>query len=238
MLTFPTHLFRPDSIKVTPVGVTVQGGESLSGEVDLLMTDGGGRWRIELGGIWLNTPDKIRAWRVWEDIFYSGVNRVLVPIADIRQTNRVITGGVEVAPGPLAITGADPYVPEAVAYAVQPVTAVTVGAKALRATSMTVNITKGAPLRGGEFFSIDHATAGRRLYRVGRITARPTGTQATFDVRPPLREAVASDAAVDFSWPSLTCTVAPDADISPEIDRSGTAMVGVVFNESIVKPVL
>lgn len=235
MFTFPVHLFKPTSIKVRPLAVTVDGGETLSGEKDVLRTDGGGRWLVEMRNMMLKNPDMIRAWRAWEDHLEGGVQQVLVPIADIRQAPRPIVSGVPTLPGKLLASSADPYFPEAIGYAAPYITATIVDAAALRATQVKINIATGSPLKGGEFFALAHSTSGRRIYRVGRIISRPTGSSAVVTIRTPLRQAVAAGMAADFDWPSLVCTLMPDADISPDLEQGMFGAVDISFIES-VKP--
>jgi hypothetical protein len=230
MLTFPTHLFNPAAIKLRPAGVTVEGGESLSGEVDTIRTDGGGFWVIQMLGIELLTPDLIRAWRAWEDELAGGVTTVLVPIADVRQAPRPLAGSALASPSGLHAATDDPYFPEAVGFAT-PFIVATSGPGALRATQVTITVTRGARLKGGEHFAIDHPTVGRRVYRVSRVVGR-VGQQATVKIRPPLREAIADGTAVDFDWPSFVGKLVPDADISPEIGYGRHAAVDIAFREA------
>jgi hypothetical protein len=230
MFTFPTHLFNPESIKLKLAGATVTGGEALSGETDVIRTDGGGYWLCEMRGIHLHTDDLLRAWQAWEDHLEDGVTKILLPVPELRTAPRPVAGGILSRPSQLAVTG-DDYFPEAVAFAAPWIEAVTVGSAALRATSLVINVTGGARLKGGERFAIAHATEGRRVYRVGRITAQ-SGQQATVTIRPPLREAVADATAVDFDWPSMVAVKVPDFDISPTIERGRYGRVDITFRES------
>lgn len=232
MLTFPTHLFNPASIKMRPGGVAITGGESLLGETDTIKTDGGGFWVVEMGGIELRSADLIRAWRAWEDTLEGGTVKVLVPVADVRQAPRPVTGGRLSSPSGLHASSDDPYFPEAVGFATPWVVAHITAAQPLRSTSLTISVDRGARLKGGEVFAIDHPTAGRRAYRVVRVLDRPSAQTATVQIRTPLREAVAVDTAVDFDWPSLVATLVPDADISPDISYGRYATVDIVFREA------
>lgn len=230
MLTFPTHLFNPMRIALRPMGATLTAGESLSGVTDTIKTDGGGFWVCSMMGIELLTPDLIRAWRAWEDTLESGVTKVLVPVADVRMAPRV-PGSVP--SGPVLATTTDPYFPEAVGFPTPWITAVTVGAAALRATQIEINVTLGAPLKGGEVFSIDHGgTVGKRVYRVVRVLSRPTAQRAVVQIRTPLRAAVAAATAVDFAWPAFVGTLMPESEISPEIEFGRRATVDIAFREA------
>jgi hypothetical protein len=66
---------------------------------------------------------------------------------------------------------------------------------ALRATRLAISIQQGSPLRGGERFSINHPTAGWRLYQVGAVNA------GVATLRPPLREAVDPGTWLEFDLP-------------------------------------
>lgn len=229
MLVFPTHLFNPAGVKVTPAGSSVTAGESISGITDVIRTDGGGYWVVALSGIELITPDLIRAWRAWEDTLDSGAEKIILPVADVRQAPR-IPGD---APGAILAGSTDPYFPEAVGFATPWIVAVTVGAAALRATQIEINVTTGAPLKGGEQFSINHGgDTGHRLYRVRRVLSRPTASRAVVSIRTPLRAAVAAGTACNFDWPLLTASLVPESDISPDIEYGRRAGVDAVFREA------
>jgi hypothetical protein len=232
MLTFPTHLFNPAAIKMRAAGVSVTGGESLLGESDTIKTDGGGYWIIQMSGIELRTPDLIRAWRAWEDTLDQGTTRVLVPVADLRQAPRPTAGGRPSRPSAMLNSSDDPYFPEAVGFATPWIVAHVTAARPLRATSINIQVDRGARLKGGEVFAIDHATVGRRVYRVARVTARPDAQTATVEIRTPLREAIDADTPVDFDWPSLVATLLPEADISPDIEYGRRATVDIAFREA------
>jgi hypothetical protein len=230
VLTFPTHLFCPIRTVLRPGSSVVTGGESLIGEVDTLRTDGGGYWLLDFLGIELMGPDKIRAWRAWQDELAEGVTRVLVPVNDIRYAPRPIIGGRPARPSQLHDESDDPYFPEAVGFATPYIVANVTEAAALRATALTVEIERGARLKGGEVLALEHAEEGRRCYRVGRVLARD-GQSATVNIRPPLREAIDADMAADFDWPSMVATLVPGQDISPAIENDH-ATVSISFREA------
>lgn len=227
MLTFPTHLFNPARVVLRPSGTTITGGESLSGETDTIRTDGGGFWLISLLGIELIGTELIRAWRVWEDTLEQGVTKVLVPVADVRMAPRPVA-----LPGPLLNGSTDPYFPEAVGFVTPWIVALATAAAALRATSLTIDVTAGAALKGGETFSIAHPLKGKRVYRIRRVLNRPTASRAVVEIRPPLREAIAANAGIDFAWPACVATLLPEAEISPEIEYGRRSTVDITFREA------
>lgn len=230
MFTFPIHLFNPANIKVTPTGRTISGGEALSGEQDVIRTDGGGFWVVTFGEIDLSDPDLMRAWEAWETHLAGGVERVLIPVPSLLTAPRPTAGGILALPGDLRSQSDDPYFPEALGFATPLMLANIPVAGALRATTLVIDMIRGARLKGGERFSIDHATKGRRMYRVERVTARD-GQEATCKIWPPLREAIGTDTAADFDWPSFVGAMIPDTDISPDIGLSEDAVVSIAFRE-------
>lgn len=231
MFTFPTHLFNPAAIKLRLAGSTIEGGEALSGESDVVRTDGGGYWMVTLSGVDLRSPDLIRAWRAWEDHLEDGVTRCLVPVADVRQAPRPIAGARLASPSALVGDDDNPYFPEAIAFATPFIVATVVNAADLRATTLTMNVERGARLQGGEIFALEHPTVGRRIYRTGRVTSR-SGQTAVVTIRPPLREAITAGIVADFDWPSLVAAQVPRLDISPDIAYGRQATVDVVFREA------
>lgn len=231
MLTFPTHLFNPARIAIRPSSVVIEGGESLTGEVDVIRTDGGGHWVCDMMGIQLLTIDHVRAWRAWQDELDAGVTRVLVPIADVRFAPRPLIGRRLARPSDLHPGSADPYFPEAVGFASPLIVATITEPAALRDTELVITVTRGARIKGGEMLAINHPTQGRRVYRCGRVLARPAEQVATVKIRPPLREAVADNTVADFDWPSFVGTLVPNTDITPEIEV-GCAPVNISFREA------
>ena len=229
-LTFPIQLFQPSSIKPELVARTIDSPDSLSGNNQAIRTDGGGYWRCEIGGMALLTSDQIRAHRAWEDEMSGGAEPFLVPIADIRHAPRGAIGNQLVRPGPLVVTGTDPYFPEALGYAV-PVVVASAASAALRATQVAITVTRGSRIKGGQYFSITHPTKGRRMYRTGRVISRD-GMTATVKIKPPLREAISNGTSLDFDFPSFLGALVPNTDTAAELLFARSANVSFTFRES------
>ena len=238
MFQFPIHLFNPGTIKLQLTGRTISGGEALSGDSDTIATDGGGRWVATMTGIALmsirddlSDIDLLRAWRAWEAHLANGVTRCVVPVADTRQAPRPIIGGVAGTPSDLHAQSDDPYFPETLGFASPFVVAQVAVPAPLRATEVAITMMIGARLRGGEHFSIDHPSKGRRLYRIERVTFL-SGSTATVRIVPPLREAVGGGENADFDWPSFVATLVPDTDIAPDLAYGDDATVAISFRET------
>lgn len=184
---FPTARFGFKSQDVNIERQTLSGGTALSGETDVVSTDGGGRVYAEFGDGDLIDRDKVLAWRALLTILEEGVTEMVVPFCDIRHqpyggehTATYGDGAVHSDGTPFA--GGGPF-GEATAAA------------ALRATSLQFNGAFAQPLIGGEWFTIVHPAKGPRAYRVRTVS----GSAITF--RPPLRESVAAGQELDFANP-------------------------------------
>jgi len=221
MFIFPTHLFNPTAIKADVVPTMISGGTALNGDETVIQTDGGGRWNITYSGIILRTPKMFRKWDAWTS--YMAGRSFMVPLVSLLTAPRPIAGGVQARPSSLAAD--DDYFPQSVEYAAPYIVAKTAGSSALRATTLTINVTQGSRIEGGEKFSI-----GGRGYKIERVTAR-SDQQATCIISPPLRAAVGHEATVNFDWPVVQCRLVPGQDFAPNLAFGRRAEMSVSFVE-------
>lgn len=206
MYIFPAHLFNPSSVKADIKARVIDGGVSLSGDSDTISADGGGRWHVEYGDISLNSPELERLWKQWNSYLAGGARACLVPLLSLRTAPRPFAGGRAMRVSDLRIEG-DPAFPSAVRYASPYIVANTVGSAGLRSTLLTINVTQGSRIKGGETFSV-----GRRAYVIERIVAQ-SGQQATCVISPPLREAIPGGSVVNFEWPLVQTKLALGQDL-------------------------
>lgn len=211
MFYFPAQLFNPKVVQARIVQAAVSGGIALNGEEDTILTDGGGRWSIFYGGIVLNTPAKVRAFEVWNEYLSNGTQECLVPLLSLPTAPRPYLGRRPARPSSL-YSDAEVF-PTTVEYAEPLIIAETSGSAALRATTLTISMQRGGDIQGGEKFGI-----GERAYRIG---ARVSGN--TWNIAPPLREAVAAGTAINFDWPVVKCRSQPGEDFSPEFSMGRLA---------------
>lgn len=223
MFIFPVHLFNPASIKAGVVENVISGGQALSGDEDVIATDGGGRWQITYSGINLRTAEQERKWDAWASHLAGGARAIYVPLVSLRTAPRPVAG-VGLA-RPSAIYADDPYFPTEVRFASPYIVAQTVGAAALRATTLTILVTQGARIQGGEKFSING-----RAHKIERVTAR-NGMQATCIISPPTRAAIGAGTAVEFGWPYVQCKAAIGQDLIPDMSFGRNGAVSVTFVE-------
>ena len=202
----------------------VTGGASLSGVSQAAQTTGGGWWSLELQGITLSTPDLIRCARAWSAHLDGGAALCVAPFFDLGQAPRPRAGGGFSVPGRPA--SSDDYFAQEPGFGVPLIVAKVTTAAALRATTVRIVVSQGGRLRGGEHFSITHATLGPRLYRIGQITPAAGGG---FDctIRPPLRAPVAANTAAEFDVPRSVMRLDPAsaADFEPVVTGNRLATV-------------
>lgn len=220
MFIFPAHLFNPGKVRASIARSTLSGGTSLTGDEDHVITDGGGRWEITYEEIGLDTPELIRAWEVWNGYLAAGTVQVKVPVLSLETAPRPMQGRRPMPPSALATD--DPLFPTSVAFAAPYIVATVAANAALRATTLEIVVTRGAPLAGGEKFEI----AGR-AHRIARRI-----DDSHFIIEPPLRAAVTAGTAVNFDWPCVICTAAPGEDWSPAIEFGQFADTSIRFVES------
>ena len=231
MNVWPTDFFKARETDPYLQGRTVSGGQSVSGISQAVRTDGGGLWTISFAGIFLYTPDHIRAWRAWDGILDGGAQNIIVPICDLRYGPRPIVGGVPVVPSDPVPHSDDTYFSDTAGYVSSLIEAETVGTADLGATEIVIDVTLGEPLRGGEHFTLIHPTRGARMYRVAQVSA-VSGTEHTVKIRPPLREATTDEMPADFDRPRCVMRLADPNAMRLPLQLGRYATVGVSFVES------
>lgn len=221
MFVYPTHQFNPQGIKADVVPRLIDGGTAINGDTTEIQTDGGGRWEISYSGITLRSPAQIRLWDAW--LSYMPGRAFLVPLVSLLTAPRPASGSRPARPSQIAAD--DPMFPTSVGYAPPYIEAATVGVTALRATQMTINVTRGARIEGGEKCSI----AGRG-FKIERVIAR-AGQQATVIVSPPARATIPAGSAVTFDWPVVRCKLVMGQDLAPMLSFGRHAEMSISFVE-------
>jgi len=217
MLEFPSFSFQTWRPRLD--GVALTGGQSTSNTVQTVKTDGGGRWLFEMGDSNLNQVQSLKLWRAYEALLDGGATEVILKLCDRRQS----TGW------PYVIVDNVPHDDDTLfdddtGYSQESTSPIYAGAAALRATSMSVN--SDSLIAPGEHFSIEHPTAGWRLYRVG---ARD-GAVITF--RPPLREAIAAGTFLETEQPRCVVRQIDASSFAPAVTRHRYAKGSAAFMES------
>jgi hypothetical protein len=222
MKVFPTCLFAPNDFQADLERRTISGGESLSGDEDLIATDGGGRVFVEIADTFLDDPEPALAWRALDAYCDGGVRAIIVPFCDGR--HQPTNGSASVPHSDLATFS------DEAEYSQGDASGEVAADAALRATVLVLSgLIMPRALLGGEWLSIDHPTMRWRAYRIAEILEQDTeaGT-AMVSIRPPLREAVTAGESVDFAKPR--CVMRPDGGL-PSPTNMGYASGSARFVE-------
>lgn len=228
-VTFPTSTFAFDEQEIDIERRTISGGTSISGEEDVIETDGGGRVFAEFASGPLLERETVLAWRAIKTRFDGGTESIIVPFCDPLHQ-------------PFGEAGSDPFdsatyghqVPHSddapfaddSLYVGGEPTASARAAAALRATTIELNTSFNRDLVGGEWFSIEHPVKGWRAYRIATIVSQSPGAVVTF--RPPLREAVEAGEIIDFANPRCLMRIDGRPDARLELGRYGEAAIRFV----------
>lgn len=225
--TFPTALFGFLEQEVDVERQTLKGGTALSGEQDVVSTDGGGRVFAEFAAGSLVDREVVLAWRALLGVLEEGVTRIVVPFCDKRHTPYAP------APGrPVGVPHGDgsPFSDSSLyVTSGESASGAAGGGAALRGTSLSFVGVLGQPLLGGEFFTIAHPTKGDRAYKVRRVVEQSAGG-AVVEFVPPLREAVAAGTSVDFANPR--CLMVQDGRASSRLSNRRYTEAAIRFIEA------
>lgn len=170
IIYWPRNLNRDRMWKWELGARTLSGGRSLSGLTPVARLDGGGTWMAELGDVQVSSPDEVRTWRALAARLDNGATPVVLEARDERFAPWPLLDGFPVT-GQYEATNSDGSTcSDGTPYVADVITANLVSNAALRATSLTIELSNHSALRGGEFFSIQHDTFSHRLYRVAKVT--------------------------------------------------------------------
>lgn len=221
MKVFPTCLFAPDGQEADIERRTISGGTALSGDEDIVATDGGGRVFYEIADPFLDDVPAAMAWRAISAYMDGGARAIIVPFCDGRHQPGGFLDSVPHSDG-------SPFSDES-EYETLAAQAAITGAAILRATVIEIEFAGlSREILGGEWLSIDHPVMRWRAYRIAEVIEQ-TATTATLSIRPPLREAVGSGEAVDFNDPR--CVMRLDGEMRSPSSMGFASSQGVRFVE-------
>lgn len=202
---WPWDLLTPRQERWRLQGVALNGGTTVAGTQRPSRTDGGGIWVGEQSFL-LSSRDQIKAARAIEAILDGGVGKIVAwsfeePFApgDLVASTVPHSDGAPFGDGTL--------------YGSVPAGATVTADCALRATHIPLTMLSGV-LQGGEHFSIIHASAGWRRYRVARVG------EGYAEVRPPLREAITNGTPLYFVRVGLGVRLANPDEFFGALDPS------------------
>lgn len=178
---FPTHLFCFENHAPDIEYREITGGESISGLIDVIQADGGGRVVCPFDQAFLDDPKVGRSWSA----IAARREPMIVPLCD---TFNQGMGDITLPAGGLPWWMEDDFTTSDAAMLAADAN--------LRATTITVDI-DGLPAdpEPGMWFSIDHTNRRHRAYRITNVV----GDAISF--LPPLREATEAGTPLEFVDP-------------------------------------
>lgn len=231
--TWPWRLLWPQKEAWYRKASVVQGGPSISGIEQAVVSSGGGFWVATLTGFKLFSPDQVKAWRAFEAMLDDGATTIIVPKPDLNFAPRPMAGGCLQNPGCPEAAAPGDWFDWHPGLGSQMMAAHNVGAQALRATQIVIEVDAGGQLQAGQFFSINHATKGWRLYVVQQVVS-VSGRQSTVNIRPPLRDVVSDAQAIELDTPRCLMRLQPGtaekAVATVELGRAAEA--SITFEEA------
>jgi hypothetical protein len=215
--------FSPEGIEVDLEQRVISGGTALNGEEDVVATDGGGRWFSQITDPYLDDVPVAKAWRALSGYLDGGANPIRLRICDCRHQP-----GSEITTVPHS--DGTPFSDDT-EYAQDGAVATVTANAALRATTLAID-TSLLPedLGGGERFTVIHTTYLDRLYEVIEVDE----DAGTITFRPPLREAVAAGASLNFG--ALTCMMRLDGEMRSPTSFGFAESPGARFIEHFPGP--
>lgn len=217
-IAWPDQVLRPQSQAEFDIAPrTLAGPSSVSGFTQVVSSDAG-IWKATLPNIPMRGRDEVLAFRAIAALLEGRLGTIMVP--------RCRGYG----PSPEGADYSDiPHSDETlfyddVGYAGGAISVSVVTAAAARAVSIDVEIVSAGEIEAGQDFSI-----GERMYRV-RSVVYDDDTHATITFRPPLREAVAAGAELNFDAPACRMRLASDDEMSGAAKGS---VISVRFIEDV-----
>lgn len=215
LIYWPEVLCRDRSITFELMARTITGGRSLSGPQQVGRIDGGGIWSATLSDVQVSTPTHVRAWRALAARLDSGVTAIVMPFRDEQFAPWPLVGGIALTSS-MATASDDSTPDDDTEYVGTCITATLAAGAELRATELTVTVSVGSALQGGEHFSIEHETYSHRLYRVAKVLEGDGVT--TLQIRPPLREATSAGKRLSFDTPKCVMQLATPSAMDLALD--------------------
>lgn len=220
---FPIHRLTPQTVKADPAPRVISGGVSISGDEDVIETDGGGRWVITFSGISLNHVWREQMWSAWSSYLRGGARAVLVPVYSLRTAPRPIAGHSPMRPS--GIVTDDDVFPTSLSFASPYIVARANSLVPLRGTTIHITVEQGARIEPGMKFG-----HGLRAYKIERVVSR-SGLTAVCIMSPPARAPIPNNALLNFDWPVVQCRAVPGQDLAPEMLWARRGDVSVSFIE-------
>jgi len=219
-IRWPVGVLPPQNVQFDIAWRSLSGAAAVSGAQQVVSSDAG-IWKAKLANVVVNRRDRVLAFRAIGNLLEGRLGRILIPLCRGYQPKLAsIDAGLR-DPVPHSDQA---LFSDRTGYVSQTIDARLVGSLPLRAVSANIIIAYGGQIEPAQHFSI-----GERLYQVRTVTyASPT--MATITFRPPLREAAALGARLEFDDPVCRMRLASDdaMDLELALRRFGNPTVSFI----------
>lgn len=227
-IAFPLAAFPAGTFQAMLLGSDETGGAAVGGPGQVVDWSAGGLWAAELTGIQLWEPDHFRLYRAIL-MACRGGGEIDVPIIDDPQRpfpDGLTDSGPTTFSDGATFSDATGFLGEDLEF--------TIEQGGLEGdVVLTLRRRIGAPLRGGEYFTLLHAQAGPRAYCVETVTGEDEDGVFQVAFGAGLREDVVAGARADFQRPRCRMRLlTPWSEAWPRITPPFDAEVALRFVES------
>lgn len=224
-IRWPETVLRPQSVAFDIRARSIAGSPSISGTAQVISSSAG-IWVATFGSVVVSNRNSVIAARAMQVLLEGRVNPLLVPRC--RDYQPVADGDVALGLYDAIPHDDDAYFDDGSGYSNLPVIDVTLSAAmSAGATTGSIAITHAGTIQPGQDFSI-----GERMYRLKSVVFS-SASAATISFLPPLREAAANGAQVNFDDPVCRMRLATDGELDLLLDGRKRANPDVNFVEDL-----
>ena len=219
MIVWPRHTLLPRVARSRAATPTISGAASLSGFRQAVASPAAA-WRISFNAVPVITVAEEMIRRVLAGQIKGRATPILLPVHERPEFKSAGSGVAVSSPHDDTAPFSDGSL-----YVTAGSAAIVVGAAALGATSLTIRVVAGDPLRAGQ-----HVSIGVRLYRIVSIES-VDGDDHEVTIWPPARDDIADGADVELDDLVLKVRLADDLGLAVTSERGRFAHMTVSFIE-------
>lgn len=233
-IVFPDILLVESSNAWNLAASTFFPGQTGSGAFPVGRLDGGGVWVMSATLFVPVERDKFLTYRAMRMLNQGGARPMILyrNEANVGFPPWPTSGGVNITSIDAIPHSDDTTHSDLTGYYQRVIVADTVGAAALRDTSLVIHFTRGGPLRGGECFSIDCPNQGWRMHEITTVSINDSG-DSVITIEPPLREAISDGTELDFDLPRCVMRCRTPQALDLEISPQPRVMPAISFVEHV-----
>lgn len=225
-ILWPRKLLPPQHPMFHRAPMNVSGPVSSSGAADVISGDAG-FWRATFGAVVVTNGPRVQTWRAIAAKLQGRLFPILVPYCGMYQPFPLDTNGDPIFPSTVTHSDGTAF-SDGSAYMSGVIRTVLNQSLPERAVGGSVTIDVAGIIQPGHVFSF-----GERMYELVDVTYL-TETTATLRWQPPLREAVASGAELNFDRPVCRMRLASDSEMQLSLEMNKRGFPSVNFVEDLV----